>query len=134
MVTHIFFDLCLSKHFRPVANFSDQSLCNYLVCFVIRGHFYVYVRVFLGFFEPPPNYVRKLLHKVRKNRHFLDHPPTPISLLYIKLAPNLHWPSQNTLGELAPILSPYGAARKSYEARCRHEATWGRCQPRKVGI
>ena len=31
--------------------------------------------------------------------------------------------SDFTLGELAPILSPYGAARKSYEARCRHEAT-----------
>ena len=26
MVTHILFDLCLFKHFSPVANFSDQSL------------------------------------------------------------------------------------------------------------
>ena len=26
MVTHIFFDLCLFKHFSPVANFGDQSL------------------------------------------------------------------------------------------------------------
>ena len=26
MVTHIFFDLCLFKHFSPVANFGYQSL------------------------------------------------------------------------------------------------------------
>ena len=26
MVTHILFDLCLFKHFSPVANFGDQSL------------------------------------------------------------------------------------------------------------
>ena len=26
MVTHMLFDLCLSKHFSPVADFGDQSL------------------------------------------------------------------------------------------------------------
>ena len=26
MVTHILFDLCLLKHFSPVANFGDQSV------------------------------------------------------------------------------------------------------------
>ena len=36
----------------------------------------------------PPTYVRTfLLHKVRENCHFLDHPPTPISLRNIKMAP-----------------------------------------------
>ena len=36
----------------------------------------------------PPTYVRTfLLHKVRENCHFLDHPPTPIPLRNIKMAP-----------------------------------------------
>ena len=36
-----------------------------------------------------PTYVRTfLLHKVRENRNFLDHPPTPMSLRNIKMAPN----------------------------------------------
>ena len=37
----------------------------------------------------PPTYVRTFsLHKVRENCHFLDHPPTPMSLRNIKMAPN----------------------------------------------
>ena len=37
----------------------------------------------------PPTYLRKFsLHKVRENCHFLDHPPTPMSLRYIKMAPS----------------------------------------------
>ena len=28
LVTHILFDLCLRKHFSPVANFGQQSLCK----------------------------------------------------------------------------------------------------------
>ena len=36
----------------------------------------------------PPTYVRTFsLHKVRENCHFLDHPPTPMSLRNIKMAP-----------------------------------------------
>ena len=31
MVTHILFDLCLFKHFSPVANFGYQSLCTILI-------------------------------------------------------------------------------------------------------
>ena len=47
-----------------------------------------YVRVFWSFLEPPNHYIRPfLLHKVRENCHFLDHPPTPISLRNIKMAP-----------------------------------------------
>ena len=38
----------------------------------------------------PPTYVRTfLLHKVRENCHFLDHPPTPVSLRNIKMAPKV---------------------------------------------
>ena len=38
----------------------------------------------------PPTYVRTFsLHKVRENCHFLDHPPTPMSLRNIKMAPNM---------------------------------------------
>ena len=41
-----------------------------------------------GFLNHAPTYVRTLqLHKVRKNCHFLDHPPTPMSLRNIKMAP-----------------------------------------------
>ena len=36
MVTHILFDLCLFKHFSPVANFSDQSLVIYIS--LLFGH------------------------------------------------------------------------------------------------
>ena len=37
----------------------------------------------------PHTYVRTfLLHKVRKNCQFPDHPPTPMSLRNIKMAPN----------------------------------------------
>ena len=37
----------------------------------------------------PPTYVRPFsLHKVKKNCHFLDHPPTPMFLRNIKMAPN----------------------------------------------
>ena len=62
-----------------------------------KGPFLYYVRVFWGFFEPP-THLRKdiLLHKVRKNCHFLDHPPTPMSLRNIKMAPN---ESKNLLSE-----------------------------------
>ena len=36
----------------------------------------------------PPTYVRTFsLHKVRENCQFLDHPPTPMSLRNIKMAP-----------------------------------------------
>ena len=36
----------------------------------------------------PPTYVRTFsLHTVRENCHFLDHPPTPMSLRNIKMAP-----------------------------------------------
>ena len=44
--------------------------------------------MFWGFFEQPPTYVGTfLLHKVRENCHFLDHPSTLISLRNIKMAP-----------------------------------------------
>ena len=40
------------------------------------------------FFNHPPNSVRKFsLHKVRDNCHFMDNPPTPMSLRNIKMAP-----------------------------------------------
>ena len=31
LVTHIFLDLCLLKNFNPVANFGQQSLCNFAI-------------------------------------------------------------------------------------------------------
>ena len=31
MVTHIFFDLCLFKHSRPVANFGNQSIFSIIL-------------------------------------------------------------------------------------------------------
>ena len=34
IVTHILFDLCLSKHLSPVANFGDQSLFR-------QGYYYL---------------------------------------------------------------------------------------------
>ena len=38
----------------------------------------------------PPTYVRTFsLHKVKENCRFLDHPPTPMSLRNIKMAPNV---------------------------------------------
>ena len=37
MVTHILFDLCLFKHFSPVANFDDQSLIYRLIIFHSMG-------------------------------------------------------------------------------------------------
>ena len=44
--------------------------------------------MFWGFLEPPTPYIRTfLLHKVRGNCHFLDHPPTPMPLRNIKMAP-----------------------------------------------
>ena len=47
-----------------------------------KGPSLYYVRVFLGFLEPPTPCVRTFsLHKVRENYHFLDHPPTPMPLL-----------------------------------------------------
>ena len=40
------------------------------------------------FLNHPPTYVRTFsLHKLRENCHFLDHPPTPMSLRNIKMAP-----------------------------------------------
>ena len=42
------------------------------------------------FSNHPPTYVRTFsLHKVRENSNFLDHPPTPMSLRNIKMAPNM---------------------------------------------
>ena len=53
-----------------------------------KGPSLYYVRVFWGFLNHPPTYVRTFsLHKVRENCHFLDHPPTPKSLRNIKIAP-----------------------------------------------
>ena len=44
---------------------------------------------FEAFLNHPPTYVRTFsLHKVRENCHFLDHPPTPMPLRNIKMAPN----------------------------------------------
>ena len=38
--------------------------------------------------DHPPTYVGTFsLHKVRENCHFLDHPPTPLPLRNIKMAP-----------------------------------------------
>ena len=37
MVTYILFDLCLFKHFSPVANFDDQSLIYHLIIFHSMG-------------------------------------------------------------------------------------------------
>ena len=55
-----------------------------------KGPFLYYVRVFRGFLEPPTPYVRTFsLHEVRENCHFLDHPPTPMSLRDIKEAPKV---------------------------------------------
>ena len=56
----------------------------------IRGHFLYYIRVFRAFFEPPTHLHKDIsLHKVRETCHFLDHPPTPMSLRNIKMAPNV---------------------------------------------
>ena len=54
-----------------------------------KGPFLYYVRVFWGFIEPPTHLHKDIsLHKIRENCHFLDHPPTPMSLRNIKMAPN----------------------------------------------
>ena len=54
-----------------------------------KGPSLYYVRVFWGFFNHPPTYVRTFsLDKVRENCHFLNHTPTPVSLRSIKRAPN----------------------------------------------
>ena len=54
----------------------------------IRGHFYITYGCFEAFLNHPPTYVRTFsLHKVRENCHFIDHPPTPMSLRNIKMAP-----------------------------------------------
>ena len=46
----------------------------------------------------PPTYVRTFsLHKVRENCHFLDHPPTPMSLRNIKMAPKEFFRTCNVL-------------------------------------
>ena len=51
------------------------------------GAIFILRKGVLRFFEPP-TYVRTFsLHKVRENCHFLDHPPTPMSLRNIKMAP-----------------------------------------------
>ena len=55
---------------------------------ISKGPSLYYVRVFWGFLEPPTPYVRTFsLHKVRENCHFLDHPPTAMSLRNIKMTP-----------------------------------------------
>ena len=57
-----------------------------------KGPSLYYIRVFWGFFEHPPTYVRTFsLHKVRKNCHFMDHPPIPMSLRNIKMDPKEQW-------------------------------------------
>ena len=56
--------------------------------YVLRGHLYITQGCFEVFLNHPPTYVRTFsLHKVRENCHFLDHPPTPMSLRNIKMAP-----------------------------------------------
>ena len=55
---------------------------------LVRGHFYITQGCFEPFLNHPPTYIRTFsLHKVRENCHFLDHPPTPMSLRNIKMAP-----------------------------------------------
>ena len=57
----------------------------------------------------PPTYVRTFpLHKVRENCHFLDHPPTPMSLRNIKIAPSKLY-SPATLNNYAGKVEPGGA-------------------------
>ena len=53
-----------------------KEICFKKLYWEDKGPFLYYVRVFWGFYEPP-THLRKgiLLHKVRKNCHFLDHPP-----------------------------------------------------------
>ena len=54
-----------------------------------KGPFLNYVRVFWAFFKPSTHLHKDIsLHKVRENCHFLNHPPTPMSLRNIKMAPN----------------------------------------------
>ena len=46
------------------------------------------IELVLENFSEPLTHLRTfLLHKVRENCHFLDHPPTPMSLRNIKIAP-----------------------------------------------
>ena len=56
-----------------------------------KADFYVTQGCFEAFLNHPPTYVRTFsLHKLRENCHFLDHPPTPISLRNIKMAPYIN--------------------------------------------
>ena len=82
-----------SSHIKYLRRFFFSRLdegirLNLILSSWSKGPFLYYVRVFSGFFEPP-SHLRKdiLLHKVRENCHFLDHPPTPLSLRNIKMAP-----------------------------------------------
>ena len=66
---------------------SNTDVIYFLKCTPLGPSLYN-VRVFQAFFEPPTHHERTFsLHKVRENCHFLDHPPTPMSLRNIKMAP-----------------------------------------------
>ena len=57
--------------------------------FCYKGPSLYYARVFWGFLNHPPTYLRTFpLSKVKENCHFQDHPPTPMSLRNIKMALN----------------------------------------------
>ena len=68
-----------------------QVTCNHSTFLTPpKGPSLYYVRVFWVFFELPTHPRKDIfsIHKVRENWHFLDHPPTPMSLRNKKMAPN----------------------------------------------
>ena len=76
-----------------------------------KGPSLYYVRVFWGFFNHPPTYVRTFsLDKVRENCHFLDQPPTPMSLRNIKMAPNQKKEKLRSCSSVATLVSKTDAA------------------------
>ena len=81
MVTHILFDLCLFKHFIPVANFGQQSLWMYLfqiwpILFMIsasRGRGQIYQRQRLKLFAS--DFCYGLLRSSECSANWKQNPP-----------------------------------------------------------
>ena len=82
---------------------------SFITVMVYQGPSLYYVRVRRGFLDPCAPYVRTIsLHRVRKNCHFLDHPPTrgifrtfELRMLTVMDCPNI----AGAKASIAPVLN-----------------------------